>query len=179
MPVYDYNGVLPQLGPGTYLAPDAVVIGDVRTGSDVSFWFKTVTRGDVNSIAIGDETNVQDGSVLHVTHETHPLVVGRRVIVGHHVVLHGCTIGDGALIGIGSRVLDGAVVEPGAQVGAGAVVAPDSVVPSGFLALGVPARVVRELSDREKKRMGEICDRYLDVKRIYEEGVGEAREEEE
>ena len=121
MPVYPYEGKLPVLGEGTWIAPDAVVAGDVTTGRDVSFWFQTVTRGDVNRITIGEETNIQDASVLHVTHETHPLHIARRVVVGHSVVLHGCTVEEGALIGIGARVLDGAVIEAGAQIGAGAL----------------------------------------------------------
>ncbi|MDX1645205.1 MAG: gamma carbonic anhydrase family protein, partial [Thermoanaerobaculia bacterium] len=118
-------------------------------------------------IRIGAQTNVQDGSVLHVTHAEHPLTVGRRVVVGHAVVLHGCTIDDGALIGIGARVLDGAVVEAGAQVGAGALVPPGLRVPAGQLALGLPARVVRPLSDAERDRIGAICDRYLALKERY------------
>ena len=124
MPVHPYQGRWPTLGARVFLAPGAHVVGDVVLGDDVSFWFHTVARGDVNSIRVGARTNIQDGTVLHVTHVRHPLVIGEGVVVGHQAVLHGCTIEDGALIGIGARVLDGAVVERGAQVGAGAVVAP-------------------------------------------------------
>jgi len=168
VPVFAYRGQLPRLGRGTFLAPDAVVVGDVTSGEEVSFWFQTVTRGDVNRITIGDQTNIQDGSVLHVTHQTHPLTIGRRVVVGHSAVLHGCTIADESLIGIGARVLDGAVVESGAQVAAGAVVAPGSRVPSGHLAVGVPARTTRQLSDGERQLIGEICDRYIGLKEEYQ-----------
>ena len=171
MPVYSYEGMSPHLGDGTWMAPDAVVVGDVTTGENVSFWFQTVTRGDVNRITIGAETNVQDGAVLHVTHETHPLEIGDRVVIGHSAVVHGCSIGSGALIGIGARVLDGAVVEAGAQVGAGAVVTPGSRVPSGHLVLGTPARVARALSDEERRLIGEICDRYLALKQSYAAGL--------
>lgn len=169
MPTHPFRDTEPQLGAGTFVAPGAVVVGDVTTGADVSFWFHTVARGDVNRVSIGAETNIQDGSVLHVTHREHPLVVGRRVVVGHSVVLHGCTVGDGALVGIGARVLDGAVVEAGAQIGAGAVVPPGMRVPAGRLALGLPARVVRELSDGERDEIGAICDRYLELKSVYAE----------
>lgn len=169
MPVYPYNGQYPSLGPDTFVAPDAVVVGDVETGRDVSFWFQTVTRGDVNSIRVGAETNIQDGTILHVTHETHPLLIGRGVVVGHAAVLHGCTVGDGSLIGIGARVLDGAVVEPGAQVGAGAVVSPGTVVPGGQLALGIPAHPVRRLSEQEIELIGDIRQRYVRLKTEYRE----------
>jgi carbonic anhydrase/acetyltransferase-like protein (isoleucine patch superfamily) len=171
MPAYPYNGMTPALGPRTFVAPDAVIVGDVTSGADVSFWFQTVTRGDVNSIRIGAETNIQDGAVLHVTHETHPLVLGEGVVVGHAAVLHGCTIGDQALIGIGARVLDGAVIESGAQVGAGAVVSPGTVIPSGWLALGVPARPVRELTAAEADVIGEIRMRYVRLKNEYDEAL--------
>jgi carbonic anhydrase/acetyltransferase-like protein (isoleucine patch superfamily) len=150
-----------------FLAPDAMVTGDVTLGDDVSFWFHTVARGDVHWIRIGARTNVQDGAVLHVTHETHPLDVGEDVVIGHQAVLHGCTVEDGALIGIGARVLDGAVVETGAQVGAGAVVAPGHRVPAGHLALGVPAKVVRPLSEKESRTIREIAARYVDLKERY------------
>lgn len=167
MPLHPYRGRLPQLGSRVWLAPGAHLIGDVTVGDDVSFWFHTVARGDVNSIRIGAGTNIQDGSVLHVTHVRHPLVIGTGVVVGHQVVLHGCTIEDGALIGIGARVLDGAVVEAGAQVGAGAVVAPGHRVPAGHLVLGIPARVARPLTEEEVRRIAETRDRYIAIKEEY------------
>ncbi|MEO6193474.1 MAG: gamma carbonic anhydrase family protein [Thermoanaerobaculia bacterium] len=167
MPVHPYQGRWPTLGARVYLAPGAHVVGDVVLGDDVSFWFHTVARGDVNSIRVGARTNIQDGTVLHVTHVRHPLVIGAGVVVGHQAVLHGCTIEDGALIGIGARVLDGAVVEHGAQVGAGAVVAPGHRVPAGHLALGIPARVARPLTEEETRRIAETCDRYAALKEQY------------
>ena len=175
MPLHPYNGVRPRLGQRVFLAPGAHVAGDVEVGDDVSFWFHTVARGDVNSIRIGARTNVQDGSVLHVTHERHALALGAGVVVGHQAVLHGCTVEDGALIGIGARVLDGAVVEAGAQVGAGAVVAPGARVPAGHLALGVPARVARPLSDEERRAIGDIAERYVALKDRYLAALGEER----
>ncbi len=167
MPAQPFGTTAPRVGERVFLAPSAVVIGDVELGDDVSFWFHTVARGDVNRIRIGERTNIQDGSVLHVTHETHPLAIGRGVVVGHQVVLHGCTIEDGALIGIGARVLDGAVVERGAQVGAGAVVTPGHRIPAGYLALGIPARAVRPLDEKERRTIREIADRYVDLKERY------------
>ncbi|HEX5757945.1 MAG TPA: gamma carbonic anhydrase family protein [Thermoanaerobaculia bacterium] len=175
MPLHPFNGVLPRLGERVFLAPGAHVAGDVELGDDVSLWFHTVARGDVNTIRIGPRTNVQDGSVLHVTHERHPLRLGAGVVVGHQAVLHGCTVEDGALIGIGARVLDGAVVESGAQVGAGAVVAPGTRVPAGHLVLGVPARVARPLRDDERRAIGEIAGRYVALKDRYLAALGEGR----
>lgn len=176
MPTYPFRGISPRLGERVFLAPTAVVTGDVELGDDVSFWFHTAARGDVNWIKIGAETNVQDGTILHVSHETHPLTIGAGVVVGHAAMLHGCTIEDGALIGIGARVLDGAVVEGEAQVGAGAVVAPGMRVPSGHLALGVPAKVARPLSPAERRGIAEIRDRYVGLKEEYRQILATAGE---
>ena len=173
MPVYPYQDRVPRLGARVFVAPGAVLVGDVEVGDDASLWFGTVVRGDVNRIRIGVLTNVQDGTVVHVTHDTHPTVIGDGVVVGHQAVLHGCTVEDGALVGIGARILDGAVVEAGAQVGAGAVVAPGHRVPAGHLALGLPARVVRPLSDAERDRIGEIRDRYAVLKDRYRAALGD------
>ncbi len=167
MPLFPYDQDVPQLGDRVFIAPTAVVVGRVTVGDDASFWFHTAARGDVNWIRIGARSNIQDGTVLHVTYERHPLVIGEDVVVGHSAVLHGCTVEDGALIGIGARVLDGAVVERGAQVGAGAVVAPGFRVPAGKLALGIPARVKRALSDDERREIRAIADRYVRLKEEY------------
>lgn len=172
MPLHPYQDRWPTLGERVFLAPGAVVVGDVELGDDVSIWFGAVVRGDVNRIRIGAGTNVQDGTIVHVTHDTHPTVIGAGVVVGHAVVLHGCTVEDGALIGIGARVLDGAVVEAGAQVGAGAVVAPGMRVPAGYLVLGVPARVKRPLTASERRTIGEIRDRYVALKERYRSALG-------
>jgi gamma-carbonic anhydrase len=176
VPVHPYLGRYPTLGERVFLAPGAHVVGDVTLGDDVSFWFHTVARGDVHWIRVGAGTNVQDGAVLHVTHERHPLSIGAGVVIGHQAVLHGCTVEDGALIGIGARVLDGAVVEAGAQVGAGAVVTPGHRIPPHQLALGTPARVVRPLTDEEQAKIGEIRDRYVALKERYRAALGERAE---
>lgn len=172
MPIYAYKKHRPTFGERVFLAPDAHVVGDVTVADDVSFWFHTAARGDVNRIVIGEATNVQDGTILHVTHERFPLTIGKGVVIGHSAMVHGCTIEDDALIGIGARVLDGAVVEAGAQVGAGAVVAPGKRVPAGQLALGVPARPVRALSPAEREQIGEIRDRYVRLKDEYRSSLG-------
>ena len=167
MPTYGYQGKEPRLGKRVFIAPGAVVTGDIELGDDVSIWFHSVARGDVHYIRIGAETNIQDGCVLHVSHLTHPLHIGRRVVIGHAAVLHGCTVEDGALIGIGARVLDGAVIEAGAQVAAGALVAPGKRVPAGHLVMGVPAKVVRPLTAEEQAAIVANCERYLQVKEEY------------
>jgi carbonic anhydrase/acetyltransferase-like protein (isoleucine patch superfamily) len=150
-----------------FVAPSADLTGDLEAGDDCSFWFHVAARGDVNWIRIGARTSVQDGTILHVTHETHPLSIGADVVVAHGCVIHGCTLADGCLVGIGARVLDGARVEAGAQVGAGAVVAPGTRVPAGMLAVGVPAKVARALSDAERDNIVEIARRYVGVKDRY------------
>lgn len=158
---------MPRLGARVFIAPGAYVVGDVELGDDVSFWFHTVARGDVNSIRIGARTNIQDGAVLHVAYREHRLVLGERVVVGHGAVVHGCTVEDGVLIGIGARVLDGAVIERGAMIGAGAVVAPGHRIPAGQLALGIPARPVRPLSADEVRGISDNAGRYVELKERY------------
>lgn len=172
MPIHPFRGQRPRLDPSAWLAPSAVLTGDIEVGADVSFWFHTVARGDVNWIRIGAGSNIQDGCVLHVTHERFPLTIGAGVVVGHGAIVHGCTLEDLCLIGIGARVLDGAVVESGAQVGAGAVVPPGMRVPSGQLALGVPARIARPLSAEEREGIREIRDRYVRLKEDYRRELG-------
>jgi carbonic anhydrase/acetyltransferase-like protein (isoleucine patch superfamily) len=167
MPIYPYKDKLPSLAEGVFLAPSADLAGAVEVGEDSSFWFHTAARGDVNWIRIGARTSVQDGTILHVTHERFPLLIGSDVVIGHSCMIHGCTLEDACLIGIGARVLDGAVVESGAQVGAGAVVPPGMRVASGQLALGVPAKIVRLLSDVEREAIREIARRYVRVKNDY------------
>ena len=167
MPFLPFKDKTPRVGERVWLAPTAYVTGDVEIGNDVSFWYHTVARGDVHWIRIGDGTNIQDGSVLHVSAGTHPLDIGAGVVIGHSAVVHGCTIGDGALIGIGARVLDGAVIEAGAQIAAGAVVAPGQRIPTGQLAMGVPARIKRSLSDAESREIAVIRDRYIALKEDY------------
>jgi len=144
-----WGGKEPRLADGVWVADGAVVLGDVEIGPGSSIWFGAILRGDVNSIRVGARTNVQDLSILHVSSGTHPTWVGDDVTLGHRVTLHGCTVKDRCLIGIGAVVLDGAVVGEDAMVGAGALVPPGMVVPPGTLAVGSPARVKRELTPAE------------------------------
>jgi len=172
MPIYPYENKLPALGKAVFLAPSADLAGEIEVGDDCSFWFHTAARGDVNWIRIGARTNVQDGTILHVTHERFPLAIGADVVIGHSCMIHGCTLEDACLVGIGARVLDGAIIEKGAQVGAGAVVPPGMRVPAGQLALGVPAKVVRSLSGAERAAIVEIARRYVGVKNRYLAALG-------
>lgn len=172
VPVYPYQGVAPRLGQRVFLAPSAELAGDIEVGEDTSFWFHTAARGDVHWIRIGARTNVQDGSVLHVTHERFPLSIGNDVVIGHSCMIHGCTLEDGCLIGIGARLLDGCVVESGAQVGAGAVVPPGMRVRAGELVMGIPARVARPLSSDERRAIPEIAQRYVELKDRYVAALG-------
>ncbi|MGH7792426.1 MAG: gamma carbonic anhydrase family protein [Thermodesulfobacteriota bacterium] len=157
-----YGGAFPKLHPTVFVAESAQVIGDVTIGEDSSVWFQTVVRGDVNFIRIGVRTNVQDGCVLHVTRGTHSLMIGDEVTVGHRVVLHGCTVKNRGLVGIGAIVLDGAVVEEDSMVGAGSLVPPGFRVPSGTLVMGVPARVKRELTPEEVKHIKQSASNYVE-----------------
>ena len=172
MPVHPFKETEPRLGRRVFLAPSAYLTGAVEVADDVSFWFHTAARGDVHWIKIGDGTNVQDGTILHVTHEQFPLSIGKGVTIGHSAMVHGCTVEDHALIGIGARVLDGAVIESFAQVAAGAVVAPGTRVPSGHLVMGIPARVERPLTEEEKNNILEIRDRYVAMKDEYTRTLG-------
>jgi carbonic anhydrase/acetyltransferase-like protein (isoleucine patch superfamily) len=164
-----YRGVWPRVEDGVWVAENALVIGDVVLGADVSVWYGCVLRGDSNSIRVGARTNIQDGSILHVTADLYPCTLGEEVTVGHRAVVHGCTVGDGALIGIGAVVLDGAHVGHEATVGAGAVVPPGAEVPDGMLAVGIPARVVRALRPEEREAGQKRARSYMKFARHHAE----------
>lgn len=159
--INEFNGIEPEIHPSVFIAPQAVVIGDVKIDEESSVWFNTVIRGDVNYIIIGKRTNIQDNSVLHVTTNTHPLVIGNEVTAGHGVILHGCTVEDRALIGMGAIVLDGAIVKSDSMVGAGSLVPPGFVVPSGVLVMGIPAKVKRELTENEINEIKQSSVNYV------------------
>ncbi|OYT72804.1 MAG: gamma carbonic anhydrase family protein [Chloracidobacterium sp. CP2_5A] len=167
MAILAFQQTFPRLAAGVYIAPSADVIGDVELGADASLWFNCTARGDVHYIRIGEETNIQDNSVLHVTSGRFPLHIGRRVVIGHRVIAHGCLIGDDCLIGMGAIVLDGATIGDGAIVAAGAVVPEGLVVPAGMLAAGVPAKVKRPVTDLERARIAEGVRHYVELKNIY------------
>jgi carbonic anhydrase/acetyltransferase-like protein (isoleucine patch superfamily) len=157
-----FDGKTPRIDPTVFLATSCVVVGDVELGPGASIWYGAVVRGDVNSIRIGARTNIQDLAVIHVTGGTHPTVIGDDVTVGHQAVLHGCTVKDRCLIGIGAIVLDGAVVGEEAMVGAGALVPPGMVVPPRSLVMGAPARVRRSLDDADVAGLRASAAHYVD-----------------
>jgi gamma-carbonic anhydrase len=158
--IYPYQGKYPVIHPSVFIADNATIVGDVVIEEGASIWFGTVIRGDVHPIRIGARTNVQDNSVLHVTWEKWPLHIGADVTIGHGAILHGCTIQAGCLIGMGAKVLDGAVVEEGSLVAAGSLVRQGFTVPSGTLVGGVPAKVLRALSDEERTGILESVANY-------------------
>lgn len=166
MALYELGEKKPQLGSDAWIAPNATVIGDVRLGANASIWWNAVLRGDNDPISIGDNSNIQDGSVLH-TDEGVPLTIGRDVTVGHLVMLHGCTVGDGSLIGIGSIVLNRAVIGKNCIVGANTLIPEGKVFPDRVLIVGSPGKVVRELSDEEVAKLQKSAAHYVDNARRY------------
>jgi carbonic anhydrase/acetyltransferase-like protein (isoleucine patch superfamily) len=171
-----FKGVRPTLGERVYIDPAAAVIGRVRLDDDVSIWPTAVVRGDVNSIAVGARTSVQDGCVLHVTHDGPfspggiSLIVGTDVTVGHRTVLHACTIGNFVLVGMGSTLLDGVVVEDNCLIGAGSLVPPGKRLTSGGLYVGAPARRARDLTDSEREWLRYSAAHYVRLKDEYLKG---------
>lgn len=162
-----FQGIKPKIAKSAFIEETAVVIGDVVIGEDCSVWFHSVIRGDVNYIRIGDRTNVQDLCVLHVTHDTAPLVIGNDVTIGHNVVLHGCTIKDRVLIGMGAIIMDGAVIGADCVVGAGALVTEGTIVPPKSLILGSPAKVKRPVTDKELAWIKESAQNYIKYAKQY------------
>jgi carbonic anhydrase/acetyltransferase-like protein (isoleucine patch superfamily) len=144
--VMECRGCKPQIGDGAWLAENATIVGDVVMGSDCSVWFNTVVRGDVNSIRIGNMVNIQDGAVLHCTYEKTKLIIGNNVSIGHNALVHGCTIEDNVLIGMGAIVMDNCVVRSGSIIAAGAVLLEGTVVEEGSVYAGVPAKKVKNIS---------------------------------
>lgn len=176
MPISRYLSTMPVAGERVFLHPSCQVIGDVKLGDDSSVWCNTVLRGDVNRISIGRGTNIQDLTMGHVSHRTpdkpegSPLVVGDYVTVGHSVILHGCTIGNECLIGMGSIVMDDAVIPDRVMIGAGSLVSPGKVLESGMLYMGRPAKAVRRLTDEEIAYLRYSAEHYIRVKDNYLNG---------
>ncbi len=162
-----YRGILPKIAASAYIDPSAQVIGDVVVGERSSIWPNVTVRGDVNSIRIGDDSNVQDNSVLHCDAGLYPLEIGNRVTVGHLAMVHGCTVEDDCLIGIGAVILNGARIGKGSVIAAGAVVPEGADVPPSSMVMGVPARVKRPLTDQECQRFRENAKHYVEAARIY------------
>lgn len=153
-------------GKGVYIAPSANVIGEVIMGDHVSIWHNAVIRGDINNIIIGNRSNVQDCSILHVS-RINNLIIGNNVTIGHGVNLHGCVIKDNVLVGIGSIVLDEAIISENCIIAAGSIVTPRTIIPAGSMVMGAPARVVRQLTEVDLEKIKENADHYIDYKNIY------------
>ncbi len=166
--ILDFQGKQPRIDSTAFIAPNALIIGDVELGAGANVWFFCLLRGDVNSIRIGSGCNIQDGSILHVARDRFPTVLEADVILGHRVTAHGCHIGRGALIGIGALVLNGARVGEEAIVGAGAVVTQGAVIPPRTLALGMPAKPVRDLTEADYAMMKRIRASYRDLTQTYQ-----------
>ncbi len=168
-----YKGIIPTLEEGAYVDPAALVIGDVILGKDTSVWPMVVIRGDVNKVRIGDRSNIQDGTVIHVSRprpnnsEGYPTIIGEDVTVAHKVMLHGCKIGARVLIGMGAIVLDGVIIEEDVIVGAGALVTPGKRLHSGYLYTGSPARQTRPLREGEIEHFVETAQNYIQLKNDY------------
>jgi carbonic anhydrase/acetyltransferase-like protein (isoleucine patch superfamily) len=168
--IRSFEDHIPQLADSVFVDESAVVTGNVSIGEDSSIWPCCSVRGDIHSISIGARSNIQDGSILHVTHDSeyapggNKLTVGDDVTVGHNVVLHACTVEDLCLIGMGSIVLDGAVVQSGAMVGAGSLVPPNKVLEGGYMWLGSPVKKIRELTDKEKAFLEYSARHYVTLK---------------
>ncbi|MBD7960555.1 MULTISPECIES: gamma carbonic anhydrase family protein [Comamonas] len=170
MAVYELDGISPEIAASAWVADSAQVMGEVKIGGDASIWFGTVVRGDTSSITIGEGSNVQDASVLHADLGM-PLVIGRHVTVGHQVMLHGCTIGDESLIGIGAIVLNGAKIGKNCLVGAGALVTEGKEFPDGSMIIGSPARVVKQLTPEQMQGLRQSAQHYIDNAHRFKAGL--------
>lgn len=164
-----FRGKLPQIASSAFIEESAQVIGDVHIGEQASVWFGAILRGDVFYIRIGDRTNIQDGTVIHVSTGTHATILEEEVTVGHNVTLHGCHIERGSLIGIGSIVMDGVRVGAQSLVAAGSLLSPGTQVPPRSLVMGQPARVKRELTDEEVAGLNRFWQNYIELTRIYKD----------
>lgn len=171
--IRSYKGICPQIGDRVYIDSSSVLVGDIQIGDDSSIWPLVAARGDVNHIRIGERSNIQDGSALHVTHKNaanpdgYPLLIGNDVTVGHKVMLHGCTIKDRVLVGMGAIVLDGVIIEEEVMIGAGSLVPPGKVLESGYLYVGSPVKQARPLTDKERAFLQKSADNYVQNKNDY------------
>lgn len=179
MAIHSFRGKQPEIAQRVMVAPESYVLGDVSIGADSSVWPAAIVRGDMHTITIGERVSVQDGAVLHVMHgsdyhpDGHPLIIGSDVTIGHQACLHGCTVGNEVLIGIGATILDGAVIEDKVIIAAGTLVPPGKTLKSGFMYMGSPAREARALSDKEKSYFKYTASNYVKLKDEYlADGLG-------
>lgn len=171
-----YRGKFPQIAASAYIDPAAIIIGDVVIGEDSSIWPRTVVRGDVHYILLGNRTNVQDGCVLHVMKDQYPLVLGDEVTVGHSVTLHGCTLEARVLVGMGCIILNGAVIGTNSIIAAGTLITERSVIPEGSLVMGSPGKVKRPLKEKELESIGQYAERYAGYRERYRSEAAERGE---
>lgn len=165
--IHSYKGMKPKIAATAFIADGAHIIGDVQIGEHSSVWFNCVLRGDVFPIRIGDHTNIQDGTIIHVTSDQFPTILGNCVTIGHGVILHGCQVRDGSLIGIGSIILDEAEIGEACLIAAGSLITPGTKIPPRSLVMGAPAKVRRELSPEEVARNQENWQHYVELKNVY------------
>jgi len=165
--IYPHHNCMPKFGKNVFMADNAVAIGEVEFGDDASIWFGAIVRGDVNWIKIGSRTNIQDGAICHVTLNKWPLNIGNNVSLGHGAIVHGCTIKDGTLIGMGAKVLDGAEIGTNCMVAAGALVKEGTKIPPGVLVAGIPAVIKRDLRQDEISGLTVLANRYVTYKNEY------------
>jgi carbonic anhydrase/acetyltransferase-like protein (isoleucine patch superfamily) len=172
MPVHPFNGILPQIAESAFIAPGAQIIGDVSIGPESSVWYNCVVRGDVERITIGARSNIQDGSIVHVTTRTHSTEIQDDVLVGHTAIIHGCVLESWSFVGMGTLVLDGCVLETDAMLAAGSLLPPGKRVPRGQLWTGRPARYTRDLSQEEITRNREGAASYVLNARLHRAALG-------
>lgn len=169
--ILPYLGIYPKIDESVFICEGVQIIGDVILAKDVNVWFNSVIRGDVNFIRVGERTNIQDGCILHVTYKKYPLIIGKDVSIGHGAVLHGCTVKDSVLVGIGAMLLDNCVVNSNSLIAAGALVKENFVVPEGVLIAGVPGKIIRELTEEEIEMIKQRSRNYLMYVNNYKHGV--------
>lgn len=165
--IIPYNGIVPQIDESVFICEGARIIGDVIIGKNSSIWFNAVVRGDVNYIRIGENTNIQDGAILHNTFKKYPLIIGSNVTIGHGAIVHGCTISDLVLIGMGAMILDDALINSNSFIAAGTLVREHFVVPEGVLVAGVPGKIIRDLTEEEIKKIRQSAENYLYYVSVY------------
>lgn len=165
------NGKSPSIPADCYVAENATIVGDVCFGASCSVWFNAVIRGDVNFITIGNKVNIQDGAVIHCTYKKHPTIIGSNVSIGHNAIVHGCTIHDNVLIGMGAIVMDNCVIESNSIIAAGAVITQNTVVSSGSIWAGIPAKKVKDIDQSDfAGEIGRISDNYVMYASWFKEG---------
>jgi gamma-carbonic anhydrase len=171
--IFPYEGTVPTISGEAFVAPNATIIGDVVIGDDSGIWFNCLLRGDVNEIRVGERTNIQDGTIVHVSGEGQGTYIGDDITIGHMALIHACTLEDGCFIGMNATVMDGAVVESGAMVAAGALVSPGKRIPAGQLWGGTPAHYLRDLRQSDLEMIGYTAPHYVKLAHRYRKGLAE------